>query len=208
MRYFVTTAVLFSSILCFNVTLKAQHPFEFGFSLGAITSQVDGDSYGGYNKSGLHGGAWVSRRFGENFAYMLEIAYRQKGSKSSFNANDEELDYYRLRLNYVEVPITLRYHYKRYLFDISAGIAYLTKGKEEGYIYGFWQSSDITEFNDFDFVVAAGIGFNINEYWSIKARFTYSVFDAAKKYIPPKPVKYNGQFNNDLSITLYRKIGK
>ncbi|MGI6479121.1 MAG: porin family protein [Salinivirgaceae bacterium] len=207
MRNLVTIAIFFSLVLCFNNKLKAQHPFRFGFSFGVITSQLDGDGYGGYNKSGLQGGAWVSRSFADNFAYMLEIAYRPKGSKSSFNATDEEPDYYKLKLHYVEVPVTLRYYYDRYVFDISAGIAYLAKEREEGYISGFVQSSDITGFNDFDFVVAAGIGIKFNEYWSVKARFTYSAFDAAKKYIPPKPVVHNGQYNNDLSISLYRTIG-
>ncbi len=194
-------------LLMFTFLACSQSPFYAGISFGAITSQVDGDGYGGYNKSGIHGGVWVSRNFSDNYSYLLEISYRPKGSKNSLKSNEDEIDYYKLNLHYVEVPITIRYYHKNYFFDISTGIAYLAKEYVEGYVEGFFQSSDITGFNKFDFIVAAGIGLKINDYWHVKARFTYSVFDAAKQYKPPQFIRHNWQNNNDLSVGLYRTIG-
>ncbi len=198
-----------SIVLFFSFLLVAhsQSPFQAGFSFGAITTQVDGDGYGGYDKSGIQAGMWVSRRFTDNLSYMLEIAYKPKGSKSSMKATVEDLNYYKLSLHYVEVPITLRYQNKNYLFDFSAGVAYLAKERVEGLVEGFLTSNESTGFNKFDFIVAAGLGIKINDYWNALARFTYSAYDAAKTYRAPEKQHLHWQSNNALSVALYRKIG-
>ncbi|MDD2565106.1 MAG: porin family protein [Salinivirgaceae bacterium] len=186
--------------------LNAQKPFKAGFSVGALTTQVDGDGYGGYDKSGIQAGAWVSREVSNDLILMLEIAYRPKGSKSSLKATIDDPDYYKLSLHYVEIPVTLRYRNKNYLFDVSLGAAYLAKESEKGYILGGLSSSETPGFNKFDLITAVGIGIQLNENWSITARFTYSVIDAAKNYRMPS--NFRLQFNNALSLSLYRRIGR
>jgi hypothetical protein len=195
-------------LLFFPILSHAQSPFQAGFSFGAITTQVDGDGFGGYDKSGAHAGMWVSRRFAENFSYMLEIAYKPKGSKSAMKATIEDLNYYKLSLHYVEVPVTLRYHNKNYLFDISVGAAYLAKERIDGLAEGFLTGNESTGFNKFDVIVAAGLGIEINDFWNVLARFTYSAWDAAKTYRAPEKPHLNLQFNNTISVALYRKIGR
>jgi hypothetical protein len=210
MRHQTIKSTFLSAALFFSVFLvtHAQSPFQAGFSFGAITTQVDGDGFGGYDKSGAHAGMWVSRRFADNFSYMLEIAYKPKGSKSAMKATTEDLNYYKLSLHYVEVPVTLRYHNKNYLFDISVGAAYLAMERVEGLAGGFLTGNELTGFNKFDVIVAAGLGIEINDYWNVLARITYSAYDAAKTYRAPEKPHLSWQFNNALSVALYRKIGR
>ena len=203
---------LFNLILLFCLVnyqrVEAQEPFEAGISVGALSTQVDGDGYGGYNKSGIQAGVWVSRKFSDNFSFIIEMTYRPKGSKSTFKARIEDLDYYKLALHYIDLPITLQYKNKHYLFDFSLGAAYLAKESEEGYYGGSIARSESPGFNKFDIITGVGLGIQINENWSAIARFTYTVIDAAKNYRSPIRPEFNLQFNNALSVALYRKIGR
>lgn len=207
MLQLIHRAIVFFASLLIVTNIYAQYPFEGGISIGATATQVDGDGYGGYNKSGIHCGTWICRQFAHNLAYLVEISYHTKGSKSSITAETEQLDYYKLSLHYIEIPVTIRYYHKHYIFDLGLGPAYLAKEHEEGYLGGFYQTRKNTGFNKFDYVVSAAFGLKINEMWNIKARISYSMFDAARTYLSPRYTPFRWQYNNDISVILYRKIG-
>ncbi len=44
-------------------------------------TQVDGDTYGGYNKAGFQGGVFVNTRLSDLFSAQLEIKYTGKGAR-------------------------------------------------------------------------------------------------------------------------------
>ena len=84
--------------------------FKAKILAGVATSQVSGDQLAGFNKAGIMAGAGVSTKLSEKADLGFEMYYIQKGSVKQSNIDKGDLVYYRLRLNYVEVPILFEYH--------------------------------------------------------------------------------------------------
>ncbi len=98
--------VLFFVLLSFANAQK----FDAGFHVGLNTSQITVDNLAGYNKPGITAGIWVKRQFANpKLSAWMEISYLPKGSRKNLRPSDSIPAYYRLHLNYVEVPITINY---------------------------------------------------------------------------------------------------
>ena len=69
----------FVLVLFFCVNLSAQEFFG-GFVVGGVTSQVSGDSRGGYNKIGVVGGVFAGLNLSQDLEVQMELKYIQKGS--------------------------------------------------------------------------------------------------------------------------------
>jgi hypothetical protein len=67
--------------LFFTIASNAQQRFKVGVKAGLSTSQVDGDTYGGYNKAGFDGGIFVTGKINEKWTSQFEMIFIQKGSK-------------------------------------------------------------------------------------------------------------------------------
>lgn len=187
---------------------SAQDHFQGGFLVGATAAQVDGDAYDGYNKPGLCAGAWVSRPLGGAWSAALQIRYAGKGSKNALGADQQQPEYYRLSLHYVEVPLEARYHFKRYYAHAGAAVAVLAGGRHEGFFGGYQGANNATGFNRFDFLALGGLGMRIGDLWTAEATLSYSVVDAARRYRSvPKPYLYK-QHNNVVSVSFYRTVGR
>ena len=76
MRTFIVTLSL---VICFFISFGQN--FQGGPILGFTATQVDGDTYSGYNKAGVIIGGFVNKKFSEKWSSQLEIKYIQKGSK-------------------------------------------------------------------------------------------------------------------------------
>src|SRR5688572_11278489 len=87
--------------------------FKAGLLGGIVTSQVDGDTYAGYNKAGLFGGAFVSKRISpeSRWTALFEITYIQKGSRKVPHPDRGDYVDYKLKLDYAEVPLLLKYDF-------------------------------------------------------------------------------------------------
>ena len=57
--------------------------FKAGVTAGIASSQVDGDTYAGYNKAGIFAGAYVTKRLApeSKWSASFEITYIQKGKR-------------------------------------------------------------------------------------------------------------------------------
>ncbi len=79
----------------------------FGFN----ATQVDGDEVYGYHKFGFNAGTSAIIPLGNNFFVSIEEIYNQKGSYKKKDPYKDTLNgEYKLKLNYVEVPVL--FHYK------------------------------------------------------------------------------------------------
>lgn len=94
--------------------------------VGANFSQVDGDSFYGYHKVGLHVGGIVYVHCTAKIGISMELTYTEKGSRgeqiNESAAIGAYVEKYYMNLNYAEVPVTL--HYKIKKLDAEAGLAY------------------------------------------------------------------------------------
>jgi hypothetical protein len=74
-----------------------------GLSLAGVTSQIDGDSWGGFNKWGFHFGGYAQYRFSEKVGLQTEILYGLRGSR------EVQTDYGQITLQYIDVPVLFQY---------------------------------------------------------------------------------------------------
>jgi hypothetical protein len=188
--------------------------FDGGLILGINFTQVDGDTYYGYQKVGLTAGGVVYVHFNDVYGATIELLYSQKGSRGQLVTESPTLgtyvEKYYMNLNYVEVPVTLhmKVHSTKFgTFDIEGGGSYarLIKTKE-------WLEIDQpvvidpvrNSFNTMDINYVLGVGRKIYKHWNANIRFQYSVLSI--RPVERVPYGYSwgdeGQFNNMFTFRL------
>jgi len=192
------------------LSTSAQTKFKAGLLAGLVTSQVRGDTYSGFNKASYILGGFASRALSDKWEAKFEIDLLQKGSKKNQDPENGNYDYYLLRLNYIEVPVMLRYKYKNWKIEGGMAFAALFKTKEYteyGEITGYlpFRKSDISELT--------GLGYVFNDKLEFDIRFENSVvpvrkFRDANKYYGGwfSNIFNQGNYNNVLSFALHYSI--
>jgi hypothetical protein len=159
-------------IIC-NVPSFSQ-PFHGGLFIGFTASQVDGDSYAGYNKGGIQGGVFVSSKITGELGARLEIRYSGRGAKSPMS--DDHTELYQLGLHYIDVPILATYNIKKFgAFELGLIPAYLVRagGKDEN---GKLSPESLVDFHWFDLGTLVGLSVNITPKIALNFRYSYSIF--------------------------------
>lgn len=190
-------------IIILTISANAQN-FNAGFTLGLAATQVDGDSYGGFNKAGPVAGIWIGRNFHDNWFGRMELRYVQKGSYAK--TSQESSSFYRIRLHYFEVPLFVGYRFGN-SFQALAGfsLGYLGKA-EEMTDQGSFPDENIAAFKKYEFAGIGGIEYNYSERWAVGLFFCYSIF-------PIRPYDNNityrldkGQYNQVLEFNVRYKL--
>jgi hypothetical protein len=177
--------------LLLGVALSAQQTFRAGLIAGLSGCQIHGDSYSGFHQLGYVGGAFVQTNPDAQVQFVMELQYSKKGSRKLTNPNIGDYTYFELRMNYIEVPLLMRYGAKHIFIEGGAGFAYLFKVRE-------WDSySEITprDFKKMELSAILGIGYRLNEKFSLDFRAVNSLLPV-KKFGPILyPVWYQDLFN-------------
>ncbi len=176
--------------------------FKAGVLAGIVPSQVDGDSYGGYGKIGLQAGFFSVLQTNEQMYWQAEIKWMQKGSK--YKSAKQGL-YYELDLNYVEVPVSFTYVYrKKILGEIGLSYGYLFKAMEDNDGYGGMEP--VPPMNNSDLETLIGIGYRFSDKFWIMNRLGYSIIPI-RDYPGGQKYWFNrGWANNLISLALYYKF--
>ena len=198
MRRF-TYIMLFLS--CTGIAYSQQ--FEGGILGGLTASQIDGDSYSGYNKVGILAGAWVQRLFTYTVAGQMELRYVQKGSLHTNKPGDP--NYYRAALHYIDIPIMAQYIYnEKVVFELGIGPEFLLSAKESD------GNGELPErepyFHTFTMSAIAGIGYTFWDVLTFSARFNYSIIPIRDHPSGQSYLLNQGQYSNVLSFAVYYKI--
>lgn len=190
--FFIVAIVLLSAL-----TSGAQK-FSAGLSAGIVASQVDGDHLSGFNKVGIKAGGFVNRKITENFYLRMEIDFIQKGSRMPLSKDGI---FYLMRLNYIEVPVTVGYHLgKKWSLDAGGSFATLVSTLEEDQV---GEITNAPPFNRNDYLVCAGITYQLTDHLFFNALYSYSV-----SAIRPKNEAYDyfyssvGQYNKVIAFSL------
>ncbi|MGE5426729.1 MAG: outer membrane beta-barrel protein [Methylococcaceae bacterium] len=177
--------------------------FEGGLLGGLNASQVDGDTYSGYNKPGIVAGAYVINNFSERLFAGMEIKYAQKGSRKNPNYKTGDQDRSVIRLNYIDLPVYLGIHTGEktaVLSGLSAG--YLVHSSVD-INFGSFQTEP--SFKEFDIQGMLGFRFQLTNRLSVDLRGAYSVLPISNQTISELNYWATNQFNNLISTTvLYR----
>jgi len=175
--------------------------------LGVVTSQVGGDNYSGFNKLGLSAGIGIKSKLSDKLGLGMDLSYIQKGSRKGANPKVNDFSFYRMSLQYVEIPVYLIYYQDKFTFDTGLSAAYLLSGSEEkdGVVF---KPGDFTPFNTLDISLLIGFNYGFNDKWKFQTRYSNSIVpfrDFNGQSILPIQV---GQYHSLLLFKIIREIGQ
>lgn len=200
-------------ILCLPILSTAfSQSFKGGIFAGITASQVDGDSYAGYDKLGIMGGVYVSRDILPYLDARLEIRYAQRGARNP--ASEDNTGAYLLALHYIDIPLMASFRIKDYgTADIGLipGYMFAAHGEDDG---GRFPDDYLVDFRKFDMGTLIGITIRITEKASVSIRYSYSIFtirdlESAGAYYSwfGKIFGHSrGDFNNYLSLAINYRL--
>ncbi len=199
-------------ILLFSCPALFSQSFHGGLIAGLIASQVDGDSYSGYNKAGLQAGVFVSSELLPWLDVRMEIKYTSRGARNP--ANDDNTGSYLLGLQYIDVPVMASLKYRKIVaFELGLIPGYLFKAAGEDDA-GKLPEEYLVDFHKFDLGLLIGADVNISQKIAVNIRYSYSIFsirdlDSAGAYYSwfGKIFGYSkGDFNNYLALGISYRI--
>ena len=155
---------------------------------GMNLTQVDGDEVYGFHKVGLNLGAAVIIPFSDHWEVSIELSYSQKGSYQKPHYDHDSLTgEYRLKLNYLEVPVLVHFNDKdKVKFGLGLGWGRLV-GVEE-YEHGNLVPTTNRNgpYSTYDFFGLADIRFRVYKRLKLNIRYGYSfVKIRTRTYTPP-----------------------
>ena len=185
-------------LVCCSLNSFSQE-FKGGFFAGLTSSQVDGDNYGGFDKTGFLIGAFTNRQYSEKFFLQLEILYSHRASKHNINEEKGELEYYKMHLEFVEVPLIAIYKYSDQLaFETGISGGFLTRSYEDD---GF-QRFISNPYYKFAVSSIVGVKYSLTENIILDLRETYSLRPIRGYAVNKLGINKYGQFSNSLSFTI------
>lgn len=196
-RFIIAIIILFIS-----TGLNAQR-FNGGILVGINTSQIDGDSWAGYNKVGLLTGAFVNTEIAEDWEAQMEIKFAGKGAAPKAKSPDQR----KIRLNYIDVPIIAGYKPINAL-KIEGGVSFNYLFSAEFYDAVWENMFDWYEQpNNFEMALTFGVNYTFFQNFDLNVRYNYSLFPVRTNY-SGSSLGEGAWFNNVLSFALYFHIGR
>jgi opacity protein-like surface antigen len=183
--------------------------FNGGVLAGLSASQVDGDTYAGFDKVGLQGGVFVNTKFSDAWGAQMELKYNAKGARKKTNDADPET--YSLTLHYLDIPLIANYTIRE-KFIIDAGLVpgylFAKKGEENGIDF---TDEEISAFKKFDLSWLIGFNYKISDNFIVNLRYSYSIFsirdyenvDSNYSVIAQLFGYTSGDYNNYLTMGIY-----
>jgi hypothetical protein len=196
------TCLLFVSALLMTGSSFGQK-FNAGVFGGVTASQVDGDSYGGFNKLGMTAGAFVNRFIEYDIYWQLEIKYVMRGVYEAPELNANFL--YKSSYHYLEFPISVHYLFDEKIqgeIGISPEVLLFEKFWDQD---GIMDPSSYPDNRRVGLSVFAGLQYWFASTFGIGLRYTYSAIPFRKPEEWNNP-QYRGYFHNVLCLTAAYKF--
>lgn len=199
-------------LFIFYTATAQDNPSVFSLkpSLGLNGCQVHGDNYDGYKKLGIFAGLAVNARLTEKVSLELGFYFSQKGARK--NPNKSDFNYYRLNLNYIDLPLSVRYRLnKRYFMTLGPSIAYLINYTEN---INYSDFTGVYKFQKYEVGLNIGLGRTMFKKLQVEVRCSNSItsirnYGVVSNVFYPNPVArfFNkGFYNNILTLMLTYQI--
>jgi Outer membrane protein beta-barrel domain len=171
------------SLLFFEYSYGQKY-FKANATAAVVGTQLDGDGYGGYKKLGIYASVGVFRNFSRLFSWHAEIMFIQKGSQKLADPIKNDFSYYKLNVNYIGVPLYLRFRQEKYFVDLGAEISTtVLRKKEEAINFNTSQKlDDVFPFNRVAYDYLWGFGYYLNKKWEVGLRASYSIVPARTSF--------------------------
>lgn len=152
---------------------------------GGNLTQVEGDEIKGWNQLGFTGGLgaiFPIKKWGIN----IETLYSQKGSFQKKQFDDVRTGEYRLRLNYLEIPLYATFTDKDVVsFGAGGYYAGLLSAREEIHSGNVAPYTDTVAFNNYDIGFLIDIRFRVWKPLHINLRYSQSITSIRERYYVP-----------------------
>jgi len=149
-------------------------PFHGGITAGFSASQVDGDSYAGFDKPGLQGGVYISTSLTPYLEARLEIKYTGRGARNP--ASGDNTGNYRLGLHYIDMPVLASVRIKQpvsFELGLIPGYLFSARGEDDA---GNLPEEYLLDFRKFDLGTLVGIRVDLSSKIAVNIRYSYSIF--------------------------------
>ncbi len=175
--------------------------FEGGFFAGFTASQIDGDTYSGYNKPGITAGAYISRDLQNQLNWKAELRYTQRGAYNKGNIQNPSL--YKLTLHYIELPLILQYEaLNKVILEIGLSPELYLFHREEDE-YGVLRQEDYPEFHPMGIGGLAGVNYKLTNHIIAGTRYCYSIIPIRDHASGQTYLLNRGQYSNVISLNLF-----
>ena len=155
----------------FNSNQATAQDFKAGVLVGVNATQIDGDTYGGFDKTGFKFGGFVKRHLNKEWAVQMELLYNQRGSQAP--TQDDENPVYKYEINYLDMPIMAQYYFIEELYaEAGIELGYLLSAKEERDFLDL-EAADRTK--NFSMNWGLGVGYNFYDNFSAHLRYNRSL---------------------------------
>lgn len=163
---------------------------------GISSSQISGDGTEGFVQFGAYAGVGAEATINEAWALHGNLLFNQKGARVYKSSNS--IKTYRLRVNYIEVPILLDYKYQKFSGQLGPYLGVKINQKEQT---EFGVTENPREFELFDFGIQAQLSYQIKERIKLSLAFQNSILpvrahDSQMAYSPSNFVL--GDFHQEL----------
>ncbi|MBD77868.1 MAG: hypothetical protein CL840_02855 [Crocinitomicaceae bacterium] len=191
-------------ILVCTLSISAQQgdnkKFHAGVKLGANTSQMTGDGFAGFYKFSVVGGVFANTAFNEKMKMQYEIIYQGKGSHKPAKPDEGIYDSYKIRLNYIEVPVLFQYKIEKFELEIGPGFGFLLGSKE-------WDQNGLrtgssNDWRVFELDAMFGVNYFFTDHFFVNARTHHSVTSVVTTTAVTPYGVYGGAWNIVLALTL------
>ena len=173
--------------------------FKGGVQGGFAMSQVDGDRYAGFHKTGLWAELFVEYPLTKKAGLHLGLAGIQKGSYKKFN----ELEFYRINLIYTEFPVLLVYRITPHsIIEGGLGLGMLVHSAEKNEL-GPLSKIDSPAFNTFELSAQGGIKYFIWTRAGGTVKLSYSLLPIRDTKQISSYGHKSGQYNNLIQFSLF-----
>jgi hypothetical protein len=173
-------------------------------ALGLNGCQIHGDSYSGYDKLGLFAGIGINARINERTSFELGFYFSQKGSRHNPNPKIGDYTYYRVNLNYIDLPLSLRYEVNtKYFVTLGPSIAYLFSFNEN---INYTDVSYLYTFNKLETGLNIGLGRKIANKFYVEVRCSNSILPIRNYGITGNLIPYTNAVARFFNKGLYNNI--
>jgi hypothetical protein len=187
------------------VSISQAQVFEGGLQAGIAGTQVAGDTYSGYNKSGVFAGMWIKLQPSNDISFQTELYYIQKGSRHNPDEKKQDFSFYLMRLGYVEMPFLIQYKLRSKL-QLETGLALSV-------LLHSYENRDYIDLSTDDFsvlnpVFIAGFSYPLGDRFSVHLRLSNSILSIRSSLADGARQRFfdSGQYNDCVLLYLGYKF--
>jgi len=193
------------SLLILLTMAGASHgqSLRYGVFGGVTASQVDGDSYSGFNKLGVNAGGFISQYIVFDIYWQVELKYVTRGVYKG--PEDYNPTIYKSTYHYLEIPFSTHYLFNEKFAvelgispEVLMGVAFFDEN-------GKLDPSTYPENRRFGLSVFVGLSYWFSSSVGLNMRYTNSAipFREPQEWNNPQ---YKGYFHNVISLSVAYRI--